>query len=72
MRVGLRAGRVGSSSVTWELEIHRVPGAEETAGAGDEPAAVGRFVHVFVDAESRRPVPIPPDLRAAIERDLLV
>lgn len=60
--VGLRAGRVGTTSVTWELGIHRA--------GGEEPVAVGRFVHVFVDAATRRPTPIPPGLRTAIERDL--
>jgi acyl-CoA thioester hydrolase len=37
------------------------------AGA-DEPAATGWFVHVFVDRATRRPVPFPPRLRAALER----
>ena len=32
-----------------------------------EPAAIGRFVHVYVDSESRRPVPIPPQVRAALQ-----
>ncbi|GLY32233.1 thioesterase family protein [Kineosporia sp. NBRC 101731] len=67
MRVGLRAGRLGTSSVTWELAIHRQQAGKEDT----EPAATGRFVHVFVDAKNRRPVPIPAHLRAAIERDLL-
>ena len=62
LEVGLRAGRVGTSSVTWELGILR---------AG-ELLAEGRFVHVFVDDETRRPVPIPDGIRAAIERDLVV
>ena len=68
MQVGLRAGRAGRSSVTWELAIHRLQVGADAADA--EPAATGRFVHVFVDAKTRRPVPIPPQLRAAIERDL--
>ena len=67
MRVGLRAGRLGTTSVTWELAIHREP-----AGGDDGPVATGRFVHVFVDARTRRPAPIPDVLRKAIERDLVV
>jgi acyl-CoA thioester hydrolase len=59
MRVGLRAARIGTTSVIWELEITR-----ETE---DLILATGRFVHVFVDAGTRRPVPVPPWLRAAIE-----
>ncbi|WP_343048160.1 thioesterase family protein [Cellulomonas humilata] len=62
LEVGLRAGRLGTSSVTWELGILR---------AG-ELIAEGRFVHVFVDDATRRPVPIPAQIRAAIERDLIV
>lgn len=83
MWVGLRAARLGSTSVTWELAIHRLPGSSAAepgrwAGSGTtepetaEPAATGRFVHVFVDAQNRRPVPIEPELRAAIESTLLV
>ena len=64
LEVGLRAGRVGTTSVTWELGILR-PGS-------DEPLATGRFVHVFVDRDTRRPAPIPDHLRVAIERDLSV
>ena len=60
--MGLRVGRLGTTSVTWELGILR----------DGELVAEGRFVHVFVDDESRRPVPIPDRIRAAIERDLVV
>ena len=37
-------------------------------GAGD-PAlrALAHFVHVYVDAETRRPVPIPEPIKAAVE-----
>lgn len=60
--VGLRAGRVGTTSVTWELGLF--------AGEGVEPAATGRFTHVFVDPVTLRPVPIPAGLRARIEHEL--
>jgi acyl-CoA thioester hydrolase len=60
IEVGLRVGRLGKSSVRYELGIFR----EST----DEAAAEGHFVHVFVDRENRRPVPIPPQLRTALER----
>jgi len=75
MRVGLRAGHLGRTSVTWELGIHRLPAgqaAPEPDSAISAPAATGRFVHVFVHATTRLPVPIPSGLRSAIERDLLV
>jgi acyl-CoA thioester hydrolase len=57
--VGLAVERLGSSSITYRLGLFR----EED----DEPAAVGRFVHVYVDRDTRRTVPIPPAIRAAVE-----
>jgi acyl-CoA thioester hydrolase len=60
LEVGLRAGRIGSSSVRYELAVFRA--------GDDEPSATGWFVHVFVDRATRQPVPFPPRLRAALER----
>jgi acyl-CoA thioester hydrolase len=60
IEVGLRVGKLGNSSVRYELAIFR-------AGQ-DEVTAEGHFVHVFVDRENRRPVPIPDPLRGALER----
>jgi acyl-CoA thioester hydrolase len=55
---GLALERLGTSSVVYRLALF---------GEGrDEPAAVGRFVHVYVDAASRRPTPVPPEIRAAL------
>ncbi len=56
---GLRVGRIGSSSVRYEIGIFR----------NDEPraAAQGYFVHVYVDRETTRPVALPRRLRAALE-----
>lgn len=58
VHAGLRVARLGRSSVTYELGLF----------ADDAPlaAAVGRFVHVYVDRASRRPVPLPDPLRAAL------
>ena len=58
--VHLRVGRLGNSSVRYELAVARA--------GGEEPAATGHFVHVFVDRATRRPVPIPDPLRGALER----
>jgi acyl-CoA thioester hydrolase len=56
---GLRADRIGRTSVTYAIGLFR---------AGREaPAAEGRFVHVFVDRAARTPVPIPGPIRAALE-----
>jgi acyl-CoA thioester hydrolase len=60
VEVGLCAGHIGSSSVRYELAVFKA--------GDDEPAATGWFVHVFVDRGSRRPVPLPPRLRDALER----
>jgi len=59
VEAGLRVARLGSSSVRYEVGLF----------AAGEPmtAAKGHFVHVYVDRESRRPVPVPPDLRAVLQ-----
>jgi acyl-CoA thioester hydrolase len=56
--IGLRADRIGTSSVTYGLGVFRK--------GSDLSAAVGRFVHVSVDRETRRPVPLPEALRLAL------
>lgn len=57
---GLRVGRLGNSSVRYEVGLFKQ--GNETA------AAFGYFVHVFVDRVSRRPVPIPDPIRGALAR----
>ena len=56
----LRVGRLGRSSVRYEVGLFR----EGT----EQPAATGWFVHVFVGREDRRPAGIPDGVRAALER----
>lgn len=57
---GLRVAHLGNSSVRYEIGLFR---------EGDEEvAAGGHFVHVYVDRESRRPVPLPAALRGALEK----
>src|SRR4051794_14876355 len=63
LEVGLAVERLGTTSVTWTLGILRPH--------EDEPIATGRFVHVFVDAETRRPTTVPAAIRSAIEAHLL-
>jgi acyl-CoA thioester hydrolase len=57
---GLRVGHLGKSSVRYEIALFR-QGVEA-------PAAVGHFVHVFVAREENKPTPIPPAIRACLER----
>jgi acyl-CoA thioester hydrolase len=56
--VGLRVGRIGSSSVRYELGVFR--------NDEEEAAADGHFVHVLVKRGEMRPLPIPPAMRAAL------
>ncbi len=58
VHAGLRVGKLGTSSVRYEVGIFR----------NDEPGACadGHFVHVFVDRATQRPVPIPAPIRAAL------
>ena len=60
IEIGLRVGKLGNSSVRYELGIFK---QGETFAA-----AAGYFVHVFVDRETQRPVPIPATIRAALAR----
>ncbi len=57
---GLRIGKLGTSSVRYEIGLF---------GEGEADArAEGHFVHVFVDRTTQRPVPIPAKIRVALER----
>jgi len=57
--LGLRVAHRGRSSVRYELGVF--------AAGQDEAAAQGHFVHVYVDALSRQPVPLPLPLARALE-----
>lgn len=56
--VGLAVSRIGRTSVTYRLGIF--------AGADAPIAALGRWTHVYVDPDTRRPVPIPDVVVAAV------
>jgi len=56
----LRVGHLGRSSVRYEIALFKE--------GMDHPAALGEFVHVFVDREHRRPTAIPQRMRDALER----
>ena len=59
VHAGVRVARLGRSSVRYEIGLFR--------GEDTEPAALGRFVHVWVDRDSRRSVPVPDAIRLALE-----
>ena len=58
LEVGLAVERLGRSSIVYQLGIF-APGRASAA-------AVGRFVHVYVDAAQRGTVPVPESIRAAV------
>lgn len=58
VEAGLAVERLGTSSVTYRIGIFR-------AGA-EQASADGRFVHVYVDRFTRRPVPVPDAVRAVL------
>ncbi len=60
LEVGLRVGKLGNSSVRYELAIFKQGAALA--------AAAGYFVHVFVNRETQRPVAMPERIRAALGR----
>ena len=63
LEIGLRVDKLGNSSVQYELAVFR---------EGEPQAcAIGRFVHVFVERASNRPVSIPERLRASLARLLV-
>ncbi|OXC80165.1 acyl-CoA thioesterase [Caballeronia sordidicola] len=56
---GLRVVQLGTTSVRYEVGIF-------SAGS-EQPAAQGHFVHVYVDRDTRRPVPLPQALVVALK-----
>ena len=56
---GLRVARLGASSVRYEIGLF---GADEPLAA-----ACGHFVHVYVDRDTRRPVPLPASLHHVLQ-----
>ena len=56
--MGIRVAKLGSSSVRYEVGIF---------GVSDLTAAKGHFVHVYVDKNTRRPVPLPAPLKTVLE-----
>ena len=59
IEAGLRVGKLGNSSVRYEIGLFSSDG---------EALAEGFFVHVFVNRDGRKPTPIPPSIRSSLER----
>ena len=59
VEAGIGCERLGRSSITYRIGLF--------AAGTAEAAAVGKFVNVYVDRDSRAVVPIPDQVRAALE-----
>ena len=59
IHAGIGVARLGSSSVRYEVGLF--------AEGADTCAARGHFVHVYVDRNTRRPVPLPIALKTVLE-----
>ncbi|MCY1254143.1 acyl-CoA thioester hydrolase, YbgC/YbaW family [compost metagenome] len=58
LQIGVRVAKLGNSSVRYEVAVFR---------DGDEAVcAAGHFVHVYVDRDSGRPVPVPEATRKVL------
>ncbi|MDA3558585.1 acyl-CoA thioesterase [Acinetobacter sp. AOR15_HL] len=63
IQVGVAIGKIGTTSLHYELAIFK-QGQEQAS-------AQGHFVHVFVDRETRKTVPISESTRNVLEKFLL-
>jgi acyl-CoA thioester hydrolase len=59
IHAGIALEKLGTRSVVYRIALFR--------SDDSDPSAVGRFVHVYVDAISRRAVEIPADIRRALQ-----
>ncbi len=59
IQVGVRLGRLGRSSITYEVAVFNAE--------SDEAAAQGLFVHVCVNRATQRPVDVPEAFRLAAQ-----
>ena len=58
IHAGLAIERLGTKSVVYQIALFR--------GDDQSACAIGRFVHVYVDRDTRRPVAIPEIIRRAL------
>ena len=60
VEAGIRVAHIGRSSVRYEIGLFEV--------GQEEAAAIGHFVHVYVDRATRRPTALPEDFLAALRQ----
>ena len=59
IHAGIRVDHIGTSSVRYAVGLFR--------NDDEDAAAAGRFTHVYVGRDTRRPVPLPEGLRTALD-----
>lgn len=59
IHAGIGIERLGTKSVIYRIALFR--------GDDAAPCAIGRFVHVYVDRDTRRPVAIPAIIKNALD-----
>ena len=59
VQAGIAVTKLGTSSIVYRIGLFQ--------GATDEPAAIGRFVHVYVNSTSREVTPIPQSIKDAVQ-----
>jgi acyl-CoA thioester hydrolase len=59
LQAGLCVSHLGTSSVQYTIGLF--------IDGDDTPASIGRWTHVYVDAKSHRPVPIPDVIRTEMQ-----
>lgn len=60
IHAGIRVAKIGRSSVRYEVGIFK---NDDLAAS-----AQGHFVHVYVDAQTRRPAPLPAPLKFTLQK----
>ena len=60
VEIGIQVTHMGTSSVRYQLGVF--------AKDAEWSAALGQFTHVYVDAKTRRPTPLPAHLKQLLER----
>lgn len=58
VHAGMRVTKIGRSSIIYQIGLFR--------DDEDACAAIGHFVHVYVDRETRHPVTVPEAVRSAV------
>jgi acyl-CoA thioester hydrolase len=61
--IGLRIEKLGKSSASYKVGLF--------ASGNDTTAALGTFVHVYIDSSTGRPKAIPPEVRAVLSQLVL-